>query len=400
MTDPSNPPPYRLSSQQAPSPTFAVPFPPKRAPTTDTERLDWLRLTRSENVGPVTFRRLMNRYKSAAAALDALPHLAGRGGKRSYAVCAESVAEAEMAAATSEGARMIALGAPDYPAQLAGIYDPPPFLWLIGDGDLLQRPSVALIGARNASALGLRMARNLARELGEEGYAIVSGLARGIDAAAHGAALETGTVGVLAGGVDVLYPPENADLAREIGAKGARLSEQVMGLQPQGRHFPRRNRIVSGLCKGVVVVEAAERSGTLITARCALEQGREAMAVPGHPLDPRASGCNALIRQGAALVSTAEDVMEALAQPRIVDLAEDAEPYLPPDAPAEPDLPPEALADALANLLSAGAVDLDELSRLTDAPAHAVSAAVLELELAGRAERRPGGLVARAPGDF
>lgn len=399
MNDPS-PPTYDQTPPVAPSPTFATPFPIERAPTTPEEQLDWLRLARSENVGPVTFRRLMNRYTSAAAALAALPHLAGRGGKRAYAACPTEDAEAEMQAATEHGARMLPLGAPDYPAQLAGIYDPPPFLWLVGDADILLRPAVALIGARNASALGLRMARKLARELGEAGYLIVSGLARGVDAAAHEAALETGTVGVLAGGVDVLYPPENAELARKIGERGARVSEQVMGLQPQGRHFPRRNRIVSGLCKGVVVVEAAERSGTLITARCALEQGREAMATPGHPLDPRAGGCNALIRQGAALVSSAEDVMEALAQPRIVDLCEDSEPYLPPDDPAEPAVAPEDLALMLAELLSAGPVDLDELSRLTDAPAHAVSAAVLELELAGRAERRPGGLVARTAETF
>ncbi len=399
MNDPA-PPSYVQSPASAPTPSFATPFPAERAPASPEEQLNWLRLARSENVGPVTFRRLMNRYTSAEAALAALPHLAGRGGKRAYAACPAAIAEAEMEAAARYGARMLPLGAKDYPAQLAGIYDPPPLLWLVGRTEALHRPAVALIGARNASALGLRMARKLARELGEAGYLIVSGLARGIDAAAHKAAIETGTAGVLAGGVDVLYPPENAELAESMTEHGARVSEQVMGLQPQGRHFPRRNRIVSGLCKGVVVVEAAERSGTLITARCALEQGREAMAAPGHPLDPRAGGCNALIRQGAALVSSAEDVMEALAQPRIVDLCEDAEPYLPPEGAADPVVAPEDLAQMLAELLSAGPVDLDELSRLTDAPAHAVSAAVLELELAGRAERRPGGMVARAAEAF
>jgi DNA processing protein len=261
------------------------------------ERLLRLRLVRSRRVGPATYLRLMAEHGHAEAALAALPGIAQDAGVKDYAACPEAVAEAEVRAAKRLGARLLCLGDAAYPEALARITDAPPILWALGDMTLLERPTIAVVGTRNASALGARMARRLARDLGEAGYVVVSGLARGIDALAHEAALNTGTVAVHAGGLDVLYPAENADLAGRIGKTGLRLSEMPFGLQPQGRHFPRRNRIVSGLAEAVIVVEAAARSGSLITARCALDQGREVMAVPGHPLDSRASGGNILLRE-------------------------------------------------------------------------------------------------------
>lgn len=290
--------------------SFPTPFTP---PTTEEDRLSALRLIRSRRVGPATYHRLIGEYGSATAALDALPDIAQAAGVRDYRACARTEAEAEMAAAARAGAWMLCHGAPGYPAALAALSDAPPLLWCIGDPACLAQPAVALVGARNASSLGQRMARALAGGLGAEGFCVVSGLARGIDACAHAAALETGTIAVLAGGVDVIYPPENAPLAARIAESGLLLSEAPMGLQPQARHFPGRNRIISGIALGVVVVEAALRSGSLITARDALDQGREVMAVPGHPFDARASGCNALLRDGATLVRGAEDVCAALA---------------------------------------------------------------------------------------
>jgi len=286
--------------------------PPFTPPTTEEDMLSWLRLIRSRRVGPGSFLRLMTEYGSAAAALDALPKVAQTAGVRDYAPFPRAEAEAEIAAARRVGAVMLCLGDPRYPAALADISDAPPVLWCRGELALLARPAVALVGARNASSLGVRTARMLAAALGEAGFTVVSGLARGIDAAAHEAALAGGTVAVLAGGVDVIYPPENAPLAARIAAEGLLLSEQPIGLAPQARHFPRRNRIVSGLALGVVVVEGATRSGSLITAGDALEQGREVMAVPGHPFDARAGGCNALIRDGATLVRSAADIAAAL----------------------------------------------------------------------------------------
>ncbi len=286
-------------------------------PRDDAGRLAWLRLARSRNVGPRTFRRLMARFSSVAQALEALPDLAGGAGLRDYVPASEDDAAREMAAAERRGARMLCLGAPDYPALLAEIADAPPLLWTLGDAALALRPCVALVGARNASALGRKMAATLARDLGAAGWVVVSGLARGVDRAVHEAALETGTIAALAGGVDTVYPPENAALTAQIAAQGLLLSEAPMGETPVARSFPKRNRIVSGLSSGVVLVEAAERSGSLITARCAAEQGREAMAVPGSPLDARASGCNALIREGATLIRSADDVLEALSALRL-----------------------------------------------------------------------------------
>ena len=285
---------------------------PPLPPTTEDDRLDWLRLLRSRRVGIATFWRLLADHGSARAALAALPGIARAAGDIDYSPCPEGVVLAEIAAARAAGARSLCAGDRAYPAPLYDMPDAPPFLWTRGDLSLLARPMVALVGARNASSLGLRMAKGLARDLSDQGHVIVSGLARGIDTAAHVAALSGGTVAVLAGGVDMIYPAENAALGDDIARMGLLVSEQPMGLVPQARHFPARNRIISGLARAVVVVEAAAKSGSLITARTALDQGREVMAVPGHPMDARASGCNMLIRDGAVLVRDAADVIELI----------------------------------------------------------------------------------------
>lgn len=367
-------------------------------PKTDDERLAWLRLSRSRNVGPASFQRLLVRYGTPARALDAIPDLAARGGERAYQVCSDRQGVEEMERANAAGARMLCLGAPDYPLRLAEITDPPPFLWALGDPAWAQRNCIAIVGARNASSMGLRLARMLAAEMGARGYVIASGLARGIDAAAHHETVSSGTVAVLAGGVDHIYPAENVALAASIAERGLLLSEAPMGLKPQGRHFPRRNRIVSGLSQGVVLIEAAQRSGSLITARFALEQGREAMAAPGAPLDPRSSGCNEMIRQGAALIRNADDIEEALSAPRTLSMHS----YPGHDDPAVLSPSPEAprttdegdLVERLAALIGAAPVDIDAITRdLSADPAH-VAEALLELDLAGRIERHPGGMVA------
>ncbi len=291
----------------------AVPVPNTPHPTPlGEDPVLWLRLIRSRRVGPVTFHRLIEEHGGVAAALRALPEVAAAAGIANYELCPEGVVLAEMRQARKVGARLILHGDVGYPSALAGLADAPPVLWVRGDAALLTRSAVALIGARNASSLGLRMARRLGAALGAAGQVVVSGLARGIDAEAHRAALATGTVAVVAGGVDVVYPEDNADLSRMIVERGCLVSEQPMGTLPQARHFPARNRIVSGLARAVVVVEAAAGSGSLITARLALDQGREVMAVPGHPFDARAAGCNGLIRDGALLIRGAEDVVEAL----------------------------------------------------------------------------------------
>jgi DNA processing protein len=280
---------------------------------TDEQRLDWLRLIRSDNVGPRTFRALINHFGGARAALAALPDLARRGGAgRPARVCSREDAEREFKAAKSLGVTFCALGEENYPLRLQMIDDAPPLIAIRGNSVALAMPMVAIVGARNASAAGVRFAERLARDLGSEGFAIVSGLARGIDAAAHRASLATGTVAVLAGGHDHIYPPEHADLAEAILAQGALVSEMPLGWEPRAHDFPRRNRLISGLAAGIVIVEAAKRSGSLITARLALEQGREVFAVPGSPLDPRAEGSNSLLKQGAALVTEAADVVNVL----------------------------------------------------------------------------------------
>ncbi|MEM7271087.1 MAG: DNA-processing protein DprA [Pseudomonadota bacterium] len=366
------------------------PEPP--APQTDAQRLAWLRLSRSRNVGPRSFRSLVGRFGGAARALDALPDLASRGGARAYEACSERQGVAEMERAAKAGARMLCLGDDAYPGRLAEIIDPPPFLWALGDPSLATGSVLGVIGARNASSVGLKMARMLGEDLGARGHVIASGLARGVDAIAHSAALKSGTIGVLAGGVDVTYPAENADLAAKMKEQGLLLSEAPMGLEPQGRHFPRRNRIVSGVSRAIIVIEAAARSVSLITARYALDQGREAMATPGSPLDPRAAGCNELIRQGAALIRDADDVEDVLGGPRSLSLHEPEELFQ-HDVHLAPD--PDLAARAAA-LLTAAPVETDQLARDLAVPAATLSEALLELDLAGRIERRPGGLIALA----
>ncbi|RAU23224.1 DNA-protecting protein DprA [Paramagnetospirillum kuznetsovii] len=277
------------------------------------ERLDWLRLIRSENVGPRTFTRLLERFGSAASALAALPDLAKRGGsRRPIVLCSKADAERELARAERLGLRYLATVEPGYPRALAATEDAPPLLTVLGNASLLTKPMVAMVGARNASLNGRNFARKLAAELGRSGMVVASGMARGIDTAAHQGALAFGTVAVLAGGAEVVYPPENDGLWREIVETGVVVSEMPPGTQPQASHFPRRNRIISGLSLGVVVVEANARSGSLITARFAADQGREVFAVPGSPMDPRAAGPNDLIRHGATLTESAEDVLNVL----------------------------------------------------------------------------------------
>jgi DNA processing protein len=299
---------------------------------TDEQRLDWLRLIRSDHVGPRTFRALVNHY---GGALAALPGLARRGGASGPArIPTHDDAERELKAAKSLGIRLLALGEPDYPPRLAMIDDAPPLLAARGKLAALALPMVAMVGARNASAAGIRFAERLARELGQAGVAVVSGLARGIDAGAHRASLATGTIAVLAGGHDRIYPPEHAELVDALIADGAVVSEMPLGHEPRARDFPRRNRLISGLAVGVVVVEAAARSGSLITARLAAEQGREVFAVPGSPLDPRAAGSNGLLKQGATLVTEAADVIDVLrpilGQPAAPASAEEPEGAPPP----------------------------------------------------------------------
>jgi DNA processing protein len=271
----------------------------------DQQRLQWLRLCRSENVGPATFRDLVNHYGTAAAALEALPELARRGGIASrIRVCSEQEAEREMEAARRAGARFVGVGEPDYPPLLRGLDHPPPLICIRGAAEAGQRPALGVVGSRNASIAGQKLTARISREVGLAGHVIVSGLARGIDAAAHRAALDTGTIAVLAGGIDIPFPAEHAGLCDEIiGQGGAIVSEMPMGWQPRPIDFPRRNRIIAGLSLGVLVVEAAMRSGSLITARLAGEAGRLVLAVPGSPLDPRAEGTNHLIRQGATLIT-------------------------------------------------------------------------------------------------
>jgi DNA processing protein len=364
---------------------------------------DWLRLIRSRRVGAVTFHRLMGEHGSARAALQALPELARAAGVEGYEVCPAGVAQAEIKAGRASGAQLLLWGGPGYPAGLMDLADAPPVLWARGDAGLLQRPMVALVGARNASSLGLRMARRLAEGLGEAGQVVVSGLARGIDAAAHEAALATGTVAVMAGGVDVIYPEENAELAAQIAAKGCLVAEHPPGLQPQTRHFPLRNRIISGLSRAVVVVEAAARSGSLITARDAADQGREVLAVPGHPFDARAAGCNMLLRDGATLVRHVGDVTEALgltrgagSQPALPD------PVLAVDVLPGP-VPPRRALGEMADLhgqilarLGPSPLAEDQLIRDLAMPPSILAPALVSLELEGRILRAPGGLVSRA----
>jgi DNA processing protein len=359
----------------------------------ERQRLDWLRLIRSDNIGPRTFRSLLNHFGGARAALEALPDLARRGGAtQAGRIATAEDAEREIAAARRIGVSFVALGEPEYPPDLAAIPDPPPLLAVRGAIDVLARPTVALVGSRNASGVGLKFAQMLARGLGEAGLVIASGLARGIDAAAHRASLATGTVAVLAGGHDRIYPSEHADLLADLLPTGAAVSEMPMGWEPRARDFPRRNRLISGLSSGVVIVEAARRSGSLITARMALEQGREVFAVPGSPLDPRSEGTNGLIKQGAALVTEPDDVLSVLApilkrsrQPVVTEPENDMDDML--GEPAQDE------RSRILELLGPSAIRLDDLVRLAGASPGVVRMVLLELELAGRLERHGNGLV-------
>ncbi len=360
-----------------------------------SEKLDWLRLIRTERVGPVTFYQLLSRFGSAAAALEALPELAVRGGQaKGISIYPRASAERELAGFHKAGVELLAWGEPDYPQALTAVEDAPPLLTMIGDKRLLTRHAVALVGARNASANGRRLAREIAAELGQRGVLVVSGFARGIDAAAHDGSLDTGTLAVLAGGIDVVYPEENRSLYDAIVKRGALVAEMPLGTEPQARHFPRRNRIISGISLGVVVVEAALRSGSLITARFALDQGREVFAVPGSPLDPRCRGGNDLIRRGAILTEGAEDILRELGDRlsgSLMDSRKDGFKGPTPTIPGDKELQPARVM--IEERLSPTPVPVDELIRQCQLSPAIVVTVLLELELAGRLERHPGNQV-------
>jgi DNA processing protein len=362
----------------------------------DAERRAWLRLARTQNVGPVTFANLISRYPSPIDALAAVPHLARRGGGNELRIPSDDDARKELEALNKLGGRMIASIEPEFPQGLAALEAPPPLISVLGHISVLQREMVAIVGARNASALGRKFAQTIAAELGDANLVIASGLARGIDTAAHEGSLKTGTCAVVAGGIDIVYPPENQALYERIRAEGAIVSEMPVGQAPQARHFPRRNRIIAGLARGVIIVEAAEGSGSLITANYALEQNREIFAVPGSPLDPRAKGTNRLIREGATLTESASDVLNVL-HPIL------GGGFREPDSTMRGtgDLKStEAEADRIRKqiieLLGPSPVEVDELIRQTGAPVAAVLTVLLELELAGRLMRYPGNKVSFA----
>lgn len=369
------------------SPSNTPPFPP----TTEDDLFERLRLLRSHRVGPATFRRMMAEHGSARGALAALPEVAAAAGVSGYQICPERMIAAEMNEAKRCGAVLLSEHHPDYPNDLAQIENAPPLLWVLGRRSLLSRPMVALVGARNASSLGTRMAKSLAAGLAEAGYVVVSGLARGIDTAAHLSSLELGTIAVQAGGVDVIYPMENAGLAQEIREKGLRLSEMPMGMAPQARHFPARNRIIAGLSRAVVVVEAAAKSGSLITARDALDQSRDVLAVPGHPFDARAAGCNMLLRDGATLVRSAQDVIDALGP---VDApAQQATLPLAAPAAARPLRDTAQLHSAILARLGPAPVAEDQLLRDLAISSGDVAPILTDLELTGKITRNSGGLL-------
>lgn len=369
---------------------FSEPTPFTPHTPDDGDKLSLLRLARSRRVGATTFHRMLAEYGSAQEALSALPHIAKAAGVRDYLPCPEGVAKAEVSAGHKTGARLLTYGGVDYPKALIGLSDAPAVLWALGDVSLLARPCVAVVGARAASSLGLRMSRRLAADLGEAGFVIVSGLARGIDAAAHEAALETGTIAVQAGGIDTIYPAENADLAARLAKSGLRLSELPPGFAPRAQHFPQRNRIIAGLSRATLVVEAAIHSGSIGTAHLALDYGRDVMAVPGHPLDARAGGCNALLRDGAVLVRDARDVIDCLGAPH---------PAPCPPAPQPSNTRPETddLADRILALLGTQPVQEEGLLSDLGTDAASFAAAILPLEIEGQVLRHPGGYLSRPP---
>lgn len=366
-----------------------------RRTLTSAERLDWLRLARTASIGPATFAALLARFTDVRAACDAVPRLARRGGARELRIPDEASAREEIERTAQLGGRIVASAEPEFPAGLAALDPPPPVISVLGDPTLLQREMIAVVGARNASGLGIKLAGMIASDLGRAGLIVVSGLARGIDQAAHRASIDSGTIAILAGGVDVIYPPESRDLYQDISRRGAIVSEMPLGMAPLPRHFPRRNRIISGLARGVVVIEAAERSGSLITAHYAAEQGREVFAVPGSPLDPRAKGANRLIRDGAVLTKSADDVLNAIS-PMLKQGFREAVPQDSPLPPPGAEIEGEAdrVRSAVREKLGPAPVEVDELIRQTTAPAEAVTTVLLELELAGMVQRHPGNRVA------
>ena len=380
---------------------------PTPSPQCAEDEHAWLRLLRSRRVGPTTFFKLIREHGTAQAALDALPDVAQAAGIKDYHPCPPTVVDEELRRAQKIGAQLICWGSRNYPASLTEIPDAPPLMWAVGDISLLSRPMVALVGARNASSLGLRMAGRLAKDLTRDGYVVVSGLARGIDTAAHEAALAHGqTIAIMPGGVDQIYPSENTHLSKEIAENGLRLSEQPIGLSPQARHFPLRNRIISGLSQAVVVVEAAAKSGTMITARNALDQGRDVLAVPGHPFDARSSGCNMLIRDGATLVRHADDVFEAIngafSHPSPVESYQSS--AVEPSSASRPVSAPQParslnetskLHDQILARLGPRPLAEDQLIQELGHPAHELSAEIVTLELDGHIIRGAGGLLSR-----
>ena len=363
-----------------------------RPSLTERQRLAWLRLIRTENVGPATFRDLINRFGSAEAALEALPEMARRGGGRSPSIPPIAAIEREMERANATGARFVAIGEADYPPAMRGMDHPPPLLAVRGEAAVLSLPVISIVGARNASLAGVKIARSLARNLGAEGFAVASGLARGIDAAAHRGSLDTGTIAFLAGGLDRPYPPENAALSDEICERGAIVSEMPFGWEPRAKDFPRRNRLVAGICLALVVVEAARRSGSLISARLAGEMGRLVFAVPGSPLDPRAAGTNGLLKDGASIVTETRDVLEGV-MPLL------GRPSPPPETLEEPSedasVPPpgDDERSRVVEALGPVPVSRDDILRHTGLHPAQLSLILLELELAGRLERHSGGAV-------
>jgi len=379
----------------------------------DEQRIDWLRLIRSQNVGPRTFRTLINHFGGARAALEALPGLARRGGAAAPKICSRQDAEREIAAAKRRGIALVAMGEADYPQRLAMIDDAPPLISLRGDTAALTMPLIAIVGSRNASAAGIKITQMLTQGLTAAGFAVVSGLARGIDAAAHRASAATGTIAVLAGGQDKIYPAEHESLLEALLGNGVALSEMPLGWEPRARDFPRRNRLISGLALGVVIIEAAKRSGSLITARLAAEQGREVFAVPGSPLDPRAEGTNGLIKQGATPVTEAADIISVVQPIMTRPISGQSLSFGSPDGElcepgsgselggelgselgGEPGAEPQADERArIVGLLSPTPVSLDDLVRLSQSSPRAVRMVLLELEIAGRLERHGGGLV-------
>ncbi|MFA5041269.1 MAG: DNA-processing protein DprA [Bdellovibrionales bacterium] len=363
-----------------------------RRPLNEAEKRDTLRLARTENVGPITFRQLLRRFGSARAALEALPLMARRGGKKDFKLPSKNLIEDEIANIEKNGAALIAWCEPDYPESLAAIEDAPPLITVRGNVDLMHKRCIGIVGARNASLNGRKMAESLAQGLGQNDIVVVSGMARGIDAAAHRASLATGTVAVLAGGVDVVYPKENQDLYDTLVERGCILSDMPWGLEPFSKLFPRRNRLISGLSLGVIVVEAALQSGSLITAKMALDQGREVFAVPGSPLDPRATGTNDLIRQGAILVERAGDVLSHIHTPPRLLSEPPANDFCASSCPIDEAAVSQARSKILENL-SPSPVSVDELARQCHLSPSVVLTVLLDLELAGLVERQVGNKV-------